>query len=106
MPAATIAILQATRLSLHLGSGRFKNEEPGASRTCHFAGRPPCSVRFSFPLVDRVFVPLVDRARLSRDRRKESRATVAAVKVAAAEAGVQPGQFVDQILTNALGIIP
>lgn len=39
MPAATIAILQATRLPLHLGSGRFKNDEPGASRTCHFAGR-------------------------------------------------------------------
>src|SRR5882762_11768167 len=38
VPAATIAILQVTRLPLHLGSGRFKNEEPGASRTCHFAG--------------------------------------------------------------------
>jgi Predicted lactoylglutathione lyase len=38
VPAATIAILQTTRLPLHLGSGRFKNEEPGASRTCHFAG--------------------------------------------------------------------
>ena len=31
-------------LPLHLGSGRFKNEEPGASRTCHFAGGTPCSV--------------------------------------------------------------
>ena len=49
MPAATIAILQATRLPLHLGSGRFKNEEPGAPRTRHFGGRPPCSVRLSFP---------------------------------------------------------
>jgi len=44
VPAATIAILQVTRLPLELGSGQFKNEEPGASRTCHFAGRPPCSV--------------------------------------------------------------
>src|SRR4029077_12600805 len=42
--AATIAILQATRLALHLGSGRFKNEEPGASRTCHFAGCPSPSL--------------------------------------------------------------
>src|SRR5262249_48159919 len=38
------AFLQAPRLPLHLESGRFKNEEPGASRTCYFAGRPPCSV--------------------------------------------------------------
>ena len=51
MPAATIAILQATRLPLHLGSGRFKNEEPGASRTCHFAGRTPSSLS----QVDRAF---------------------------------------------------
>ena len=51
MPAATIAILQATRLPLHLGSGRFKNEEPGASRTCHFAG----SASPSLSQADRAF---------------------------------------------------
>jgi len=44
VPAATIAILQATRLPLQLRSGRFKNKESGASRTCYFAGRPPGSV--------------------------------------------------------------
>jgi hypothetical protein len=32
--------------------------------------------------------------------------TVAAVKAAAEKAGTQPGQFVDQILTNAQGVIP
>ena len=41
----------ATRLPLHLGSGRFKNEEAGASRTCHFAGRASCAL----PQVDRAF---------------------------------------------------
>jgi hypothetical protein len=32
--------------------------------------------------------------------------TVAAVKAAAEKAGSQPGQFVDEILTKALGVKP